>query len=144
MTDVELRARCAVDDAELSALHARAFGGPLRRQPWADRLARHSLTWVGAFLLPPQGGDADRGRMVGFVNVAWDGGIHAFLLDVVVEPDRQGGGVGAALVAEAVRLAAEAGCAWMHVDHVPELAPFYLDRCGFTPTAAGLVALHPA
>lgn len=127
-----LRVRCPVDDAALSALHARAFGGALQVQPWAERLARHSLTWVGAF---------DDDHMVGFANVAWDGGVHAFLLDVVVEPDRQGRGTGAALVAEAARLAGDAGCAWLHVDFVPELAAFYVDRCGFRPSAAGVIPL---
>jgi GNAT superfamily N-acetyltransferase len=129
---VELRARPDVDDAELSGLHARAFGSTLQVQSWAQRLARHSLTWVGAF---------DGGRMVGFANVAWDGGVHAFLLDVVVEPARQGGGIGAAVVAEAARLAGAAGCEWLHVDFVPEHAAFYLDRCGFTRTDAGVVEL---
>jgi GNAT superfamily N-acetyltransferase len=129
---VELRARPAVDDAELSALHAAAFRGTPQLQPWTDRLARHSLTWVGAF---------DSGRMVGFANVAWDGGVHAFLLDVVVEPRRHGQGIGTAVVAEAARLAAAAGCEWLHVDFVPEHATFYLDRCGFTRTDAGVVRL---
>lgn len=132
---VELRARCRVDDAELSALHAAAFGGAPHLQPWAERLARHSLTWVGAF---------DGGRMVGFANVAWDGGVHAFLLDVVVEPQLQGRGTGAALVAEAARLAAAAGCDWLHVDFVPDLRPFYLRACGFTPSAAGVLDLQSA
>jgi GNAT superfamily N-acetyltransferase len=129
---VELRARPAVDDAELSALHAAAFRGTPQLQPWADRLARHSLTWVGAF---------DSARMVGFANVAWDGGVHAFLLDVVVEPRRHGQGIGTAVVAEAARLAAAAGCEWLHVDFVPEHTTFYLDRCGFTRTDAGVVRL---
>jgi GNAT superfamily N-acetyltransferase len=129
---VELRARPDVDDAELSALHAAAFGGTPHLQPWAARLARHSLTWVGAY---------DGGRMIGFANVAWDGGVHAFLLDVVVEPGRQRDGLGTALVADAARLTAEAGCAWLHVDFVPGHAGFYLDRCGFTRTEAGVLRL---
>lgn len=129
---VELRDRPAVDDAELSGLHARAFRAPFQLQPWAERLAGHSLTWVGAF---------DGGRMVGFANVAWDGGVHAFLLDVVVEPVRQGEGIGAAVVAEAARLAGEAGCEWLHVDFVPEHTAFYLDRCGFGRSDAGVIRL---
>ncbi|HYH32219.1 MAG TPA: GNAT family N-acetyltransferase [Pseudonocardia sp.] len=129
---VELRACPPVDDAELSALHAAAFHAAVQVQPWAERLARHSLTWVGAF---------DDGRMVGFANVAWDGGVHAFLLDVVVEPQRQGHGIGTALVAEATRLTAESGCEWLHVDFVPEHASFYLDRCGFLRSEAGVCRL---
>ncbi|WP_219413051.1 GNAT family N-acetyltransferase [Pseudonocardia nigra] len=130
---VVLRERFPVDDAVLSALHAAAFGGTDGRQRWAQRLDGHSLTWVGAF---------EGERLVGFANVAWDGGVHAFLVDVMVEPERQGCGLGAAVVAEAVRLAAAAGCAWLHVDFVADLAPFYLGRCGFSPTAGGLIALR--
>jgi GNAT superfamily N-acetyltransferase len=130
--NVELHARPAVDDAELSALHAAAFGAAPQVHPWGEQLARHSLTWVGAF---------DGDRMVGFANVAWDGGVHAFLLDVVVEPGRQRDGVGTALVAEAARLTAEAGCEWLHVDFVPDHAAFYLVRCGFARTDAGVLRL---
>ncbi len=34
-----------------------------------------------------------------------------------------------------------AGCEWLHVDFDDELRTFYLDACGFTPTAAGVIAL---
>jgi GNAT superfamily N-acetyltransferase len=62
------------------------------------------------------------------------------VLDTVVEPDRQGEGIGRALVAAAARAAADAGCAWLHVDHVAELTGLYA-ACGFRPTAAGLIRL---
>lgn len=55
---VELVSRFPVDDDELSALHARAFGDPAKPTRWGERLQRHALTWVGAF---------DAGRLVGFV-----------------------------------------------------------------------------
>ncbi|AGL15453.1 GNAT family N-acetyltransferase [Actinoplanes sp. N902-109] len=129
---VELVSRFPVDDRALSALHARAFGvdGPV--EPWADRLRRHALTWVGAF---------DGGRLVGFVQVAWDGGRHAFLLDTAVDPDRQHRGLGTRLVRAAVAEARAAGCDWLHVDFEPRLERFYRDGCGFQPTAGGLIRL---
>ena len=34
-----------------------------------------------------------------------------------------------------------AGREWLHVDFNDELRTFYLDACGFTPTAAGVIAL---
>jgi len=81
-----LRVRFAVDDVTLSALHDRAFGSTSTGvQPWATRLARHALTWVGAF---------DGAVLVGFVQLGWDGGAHAFLLDTAVDPARQRRGVG--------------------------------------------------
>jgi GNAT superfamily N-acetyltransferase len=132
MGRVEIRERCPVDDVALTMLHAAAFGETPRLRPWGVQLAGHSLTWLGAF---------DAERMIGFANVAWDGGLHAFLLDVLVDPARQREGIGRALVAEAVRLATAAGCAWLHADYAADLAAFY-ERCGLTPTAAGLIRLH--
>jgi GNAT superfamily N-acetyltransferase len=130
---IELVSRFPVDDIRLSALHARAFAGdPAQIRPWAARLERHALTWIGAF---------DDAELIGFVQVCWDGGSHAFLLDTAVDPGRQHRGLGAALVEAATREARAAGCAWMHVDFEPHLEHFYRDRCGFRPTAAGLIDL---
>ena len=125
--------RFVVDDRELSALHARAFGGnPSDVQPWSARLERHALTWVGAF-------EAD--QLVGFVQVCWDGGSHAFLLDTAVDPDRQQHGIGTALVEAAAEEVRAAGCEWLHVDFEPHLEHFYLGKCGFRATGAGLIRL---
>jgi GNAT superfamily N-acetyltransferase len=132
-SEPNLLSRFPVDDQELSTLHARAFGGdPTQVQPWSQRLQRHALTWIGAF---------DAGRLTGFVQVCWDGGAHAFILDTAVDPDGQGRGTGTALVKAAAEEARAAGCTWLHVDFEPHLEHFYLDRCGFRPTPAGLIAL---
>lgn len=83
----------------------------------------------------------DEGGLVGFVNVAGDGGVHALLLDTCVATRARGRGIGAELVRAAVDGARAAGCEWLHVDFTEDLAPFYRDACGFRPTAAGLLAL---
>ncbi len=103
---------------------------------WWDRIRPHSLGWVTAR-------DAD-GLLVGFANVAWDGDDHAFLLDPKTRGALQRRGIGTAVVAAAVAGARTAGCEWLHVDFVDDLAPFYLGACGFTKTAAGLVHLRQA
>lgn len=122
-----------MDDDVLTSLHSRAFGTTREQpDPWSDSLHQHALTWIGAF-------DAD--ELVGFVQVAWDGGVHAFLLDTVVDPARQRSGIGQHLVSAARDEAAEAGCEWLHVDFDPHLAAFYLGACGFQPTQAGLIRL---
>jgi ribosomal protein S18 acetylase RimI-like enzyme len=83
----------------------------------------------------------DEKRLIGFVNVAGDGGLHAFLLDVTVHPDVQRQGIGKQLVKEAVRLARASGAEYLHVDFEPALAPFYLKTCAFERTEAGLIRL---
>lgn len=100
---------------------------------WWPRVREHSLGWVTA---------RDAGLLVGFVNVAWDGGDHAFLIDTKTRGTHQRRGVGRELVRLATAHASEAGCEWLHVDFLPDLAPFYLEACGFQPTEAGLLNLR--
>ncbi|GAB3846540.1 GNAT family N-acetyltransferase [Dactylosporangium cerinum] len=124
--------RGAFADAEVEALHAEGFGHPPTGSGWWARVNRHSLGWVCA---------RDGGALVGFVNVAWDGASHAFVLDTVVAGASGRRGVGTALVAAAVEGARAGGCEWLHVDFEDHLAGFYLSSCGFTSTGAGLVKL---
>ncbi|QUQ64962.1 GNAT family N-acetyltransferase [Kutzneria sp. CA-103260] len=123
---------------EVNALHAEAFGHPVGDVDWCDvdwwgRAQHHSLGWVCT--------RSSIGALVGFVNVAWDGGVHAFLLDTMVALSHRSRGLGASLVSTAVTGARAAGCQWLHVDFETHLRPFYLDACGFRPTEAGLIAL---
>jgi GNAT superfamily N-acetyltransferase len=133
---VAYRWRGDFGNAELNALHAEAFEHPvLGDDDWRAQVARHSLGWVCA---------RDGGRLVGFVNVPWDGGIHAFIMDTMVATGLRRHGVGTELVAVAAREAGAAGCVWLHVDFDDHLRAFYFDACGFTPTNAGLIALEPS
>jgi len=124
--------RGAVRNPELNALHAEGFGGPLRDDDWRAQLTGHSLGWVCA---------RDNGQLVGFVNVAWDGGVHAFILDTLVAASARRQGIGTRLVAVAAEHARAAECEWLHVDFEEHLRSFYFDSCGFRPTDAGLIAL---
>jgi GNAT superfamily N-acetyltransferase len=116
-------------DAALRDLWRSAWSseGPQSFQP----ILKRSLVHVGAFA---------ESQLVGFVNVAWDGGIHAFLLDTCVHASVQRQGLGSKLVSGAVEHARARGAQWLHVDYEPHLAQFY-ERCGFRPTQAGLMAL---
>jgi GNAT superfamily N-acetyltransferase len=80
--------------------------------------------------------------LVGFVNVAWDGGDHAFLIDTKTRGSWQRRGVGTEVVRRAAHHARAAGCEWLHVDFEPDVAPFYFDACEFRPTDAGLIHLY--
>jgi GNAT superfamily N-acetyltransferase len=83
----------------------------------------------------------DGAELVGFVNVAWDGVVHAFVLDTLVAAGARRRGVGTRLVEVAVARARAAGCKWLHVDFEDHLRGFYFDACGFTPANAGLMEL---
>jgi GNAT superfamily N-acetyltransferase len=132
---IELAWRGAFTNREVNALHAEAFGGPVfddAEWDWVALTERHSLGWVVA---------RDGDDLVGFVNVLWDGFVHAWLQDTMVAARARGGGVGTALVACARDGAKAAGCEYLHVDFEERLRPFYIDACGFTSTGAGLLAL---
>ena len=78
----------------------------------------HSLLYVCAY--------AD-GRLVGFVNVAWDGGIHGFILDTTVHAEYQCRGIGRKLVKAAIESARAKSIEWLHVDYEqhPKLMFFF-------------------
>jgi GNAT superfamily N-acetyltransferase len=124
--------RGSFDDVEVSTLHAEGFGYQPVVVDWWDQVNEHSLGWVCA---------REDGVLVGFVNVAWDGDVHAFLLDTLVTDGVRRRGVGTTLVALATDNARAAGCEWLHVDFEDHLREFYFDACKFAPTNAGLVAL---
>jgi ribosomal protein S18 acetylase RimI-like enzyme len=83
----------------------------------------------------------DSERIIGYLNVSWDGGVHASIYDVTVHPDHRRRGVGTALLREAARVARERGAEWLHVDFEPHLLGFYRG-CGFGATEAGLMRLR--
>jgi GNAT superfamily N-acetyltransferase len=116
-------------DADLKPLFRAAW--PSEDDASYEPVLARSLTYVAAY---------DGERLVGFVNVAWDGGIHAFLLDTTVHPAVQRRGIGRELVVRAAREARALGCRWLHVDFEPQLEGFYRG-CGFGETCAGLLDL---
>jgi GNAT superfamily N-acetyltransferase len=127
---VDYQWRGAFVNPELNALHGEAFAHELTEVDWVARVTTHSLGWVTA---------RRSGELIGFVNVAWDGAGHAFALDTIVRAHFRRHGVGARLMKVVIGEVAAAGCAWLHVDFVRELEPFYLGACGFQRTAAGLL-----
>mgnify|MGYP003484141256 FL=1 len=128
--------RGAFANDEVNELHAAAFGTRMFGEDewnWVELTAQRSLGWVIA---------RDGQRLVGFVNVIWDGLVHAWIQDTMVDPRDHRRGIGTLLVAEAVSAAREAGCEWLHVDFDDDLRSFYYDACGFRPTNAGLIELQ--
>ena len=118
-----------VSAPELDALLLSAWGSD--SADYVDRVLPKSLGWVCAYA---------ETRLVGFVNLATDGGRHAFVLDTAVHADFRRRGIASALVRQAIAVARERGADWLHVDYEPHLEVLYR-KCGFRPTAAGLISL---
>jgi ribosomal protein S18 acetylase RimI-like enzyme len=127
MDDIRYSRNPALSNEELNALFESAW----RSHGWRDfqPVLRRSLAYIGAFM---------GARLVGFVNVAWDGGLHGFILDTTVHPEVQRRGIGLGLMREAAEAAREHRLEWLHVDFEKELEPFYR-AAGYRDTAAGLL-----
>lgn len=127
---IEFHLNPPINSPALNALYAAAWPRHVERDDWPE--LAHSLAHIWAW---------DGARLAGFVYVAWDGGVHAFLLDPTVHPDYRRQGLGLALVKQAEKAARAAGCEWLHVDYEDYLHPFYA-AAGFRPTLAGLIRLR--
>lgn len=116
--------------AQLSALWPSAWGVPLSQN--MEPVLQRSLTHICAF---------DGQELVGFVNAAWDGGGHVFIVDLCVHPRVQRQGIATKLVSDVISVARERDIEWVHADYVSALSPFY-EKCGFRPSSAGVMKLR--
>ncbi len=130
--DVDFSWRGEFANVEVNALHAEGFDHRVLDEDWRGQVERHSLGWVCARV---------DGELLGFVNVPWDGGVHAFIVDTLVAEHARRQGIGLGLIAVAVEQARAAKCEWLHVDFDDDLRAFYFDAAGFVPTNAGLIDL---
>ena len=130
ITDVQYKVNSQFDNLELNSLFADAWPGPHQNEDFS-RVLRHSLGYVCAY---------KEGELVGFVNIAWDGGAHAFLLDTTVRSDCRRQGIGRQLVRHAEELTQKNGVEWLHVNFEPQYEEFYR-KCGFRESRAGLINL---
>lgn len=124
------RVKPPVSSQELDELFSAAWPGHTPRD-W-DLVLERSLVYMCAYW---------ERRLVGFINVAWDGGIHGFILDTTVHPELRRRGIGRGLVLRAAAEARSRKVKWLHVDFEPRLRSFYAS-CGFRATEAGLMHLR--
>jgi GNAT superfamily N-acetyltransferase len=126
---IELALSPPVSDADLNALFAAS---------WPDHVPtafQAALKTSMAYVCGYQGRE-----LVGFVNAAWDGKSHAFVLDTTVRPSHRHLGIGRSLVQCVIEEARRRGVAWVHVDFEPHLQHFYA-QCGFRSSLAGVLHL---
>jgi GNAT superfamily N-acetyltransferase len=130
MPELAYRVNPPLTNDDLNALMAAGWRDHKRRD-FRPVLSR-SLAYICAY---------HQEQLIGFVNLAWDGGEHSFILDTLVHPELRRHGIGRELVSRAVAEAERHGLKWVHVDFEPHLQAFY-DACGFRSTAAGLIKLE--
>src|SRR5690242_21956907 len=114
MADAVLAIRPELTDAQLNELFTASW--PEHEPTAFGPVLARSLAWITA---------RRNGRLVGFVNVVDDGGVHAFILDTTVHPAARRQGLGVRLVRAAADEARTQGAQWLHVDYQPHLEPFY-------------------
>ena len=120
---------------EVGGLHAEVFEHGVVAtygRDWVTLCARHSLGWVSA---------RQHGELVGFVNIPWDGQVHAWIQDLMVASTSRHQRIGVGLVRTAIDNAKSAGCLWLHVDFDEPLRSFYYEAAGFSSTSAGVIDL---
>jgi GNAT superfamily N-acetyltransferase len=126
---IEYQVSPVVSDLQLNDLFAASW--PEHRVASFEPVLRSSMAYVCAY----------RGtELVGYVNIAWDGRTHAFILDTTVHPSCRRIGVGQQLVRRALEEAKRCGVVWVHVDFEPPLKEFY-SRCGFRSSEAGVICV---
>jgi ribosomal protein S18 acetylase RimI-like enzyme len=128
-TEIIYRVNPEVANDELNALYSASWGNHSAMD--FQLVFEKNLAYVCAYYSE---------RLIGFVRLAWDGDIHAFILEPTVHPEFRRRGIGTQLVKQAARVAKERGMEWLHVDFEPHLQEFY-DKCGFRDTRAGLMNL---
>lgn len=134
-SEVSILWRAQFRNAEIHRLHAAAFETRLYNEnewDWENQVTEYSLGWVVA--------RRDE-EFVGFANVLWDGLVHAFIEDVMVDESERGSGIGVGIVQAARDGARDAGCEFLHVGFEPRLRSFYIEACGFTEVSGGLMEL---
>jgi ribosomal protein S18 acetylase RimI-like enzyme len=125
--EVEYRVCPAVSDFELNNLFSACW--PNHRVTEFQEVLRSSMAYICAYRVD---------KLVGYVNAAWDGKTHAFILDPTVHPEARRRGIGRGLVLAALEQARARGVTWVHVDFEPHLRSFYR-KCGFRFSEAGVI-----
>lgn len=128
MNSIFFGVRAPVDLRELQDLFQSSWESG--QKPNYEQVLERSFTWIAA---------RDQEELVGFVNVAWDGGVHFFLLDTTVAPSHRGRGIGV-LVQRAVEACRGHG-EWLHVDSDEELMDRLYFPAGFFRAHAGTAAV---
>lgn len=126
---IELQVSPTLTNEQMNQLFSSAW--PNHKPRDFRPLLERSLEYIATF---------DQAKLVGFVNIAWDGGVHGFILDTTVHVEYQRQGIGLMLLDEAKRIAEQHKLEWLHVDFLPEYESFYR-KAGYESILAGLLEI---
>jgi len=118
-----------VSNEQLKELFENAWEGAFPFDYVENRLVNSH--WVCAF---------DGTKMIGFVKVITDGGLHGFVLDTTTHTAYQNQGIGLELLSQIAAASKTLGVKWLHADFEPHLTPFYR-KAGYVHSEAGLLDL---
>lgn len=79
-------------------------------------------------------------QLIGFYNLAWDGGRHATIFDLNVHPDYRHQGVALEMLKMAPIIAKKNNIKFLHVDFDLKLEKLY-KKAGFEMISAGIIQL---
>jgi len=82
----------------------------------------------------------DKETLVGWCASVSDGVRHAFIIDLIVDPEWQRQGLGTRLLANISQEFEKSGIGIIHADFTSENASFY-ESCGFQSSFAGIMHL---
>lgn len=130
--DARIISPAAIDRAQLDQLFLRGWGAP---RPHYEQVLERSFAWVTAHR---------DGRLLGFANVAWDGGSNYFLLDLTIDPScADQDEIFKDMIEAAVdRCRKEGGS--LRIDAPDELLKSFFQPMGFKPVSAGVMNLKKA
>lgn len=127
--DARLVSPSAVDLSQLNQLFTRVWGAP---KPNYEQVLGRSFAWVMVYR---------DGKLLGFANVAWDGGPNFFLLDVSIDPSSADEDkIFTDMIEAAVQRCRKEGGS-MRVDAPEELLKSYFQPLGFKPVSAAVINL---
>ena len=126
---VEIFKNAKITDTQLNGLFGSSW--PNHTNRYFGPVLERSLAYFSGF---------DNQQLVAYLNLAWDGGRHGFLLDTTVHPSYRRQGIALEMIGQAKKAASKNGLEWLHVDFESKYEQLYL-KAGFGCSSAGVLRL---
>ena len=130
--DARICSPTAIDRNQLDRLFTRVWGAP---KPNYEQVLERSFAWVLVFR---------GGQLLGFANVAWDGGPNYFLMDLSIDPScAEDDQIFKGMIEAAVQRCQKEGGS-VRIDAPEDLLQSFFQPLGFRRVTAGVIHLQKA